>query len=317
MLKPLSYIFSSLLLVLAFYPSVLLAETLVLGVAPSAEAPFPRYEEVLNNANSKVLKTYSSYRKLPPLKTKAQAWKETSIYLSGQTGLNIVSDLPTSQLQFERKLALGEYALVYLSPLQFVTARNHLGFQALAKRKAQPVRGLLLVSQDNQSKTLRDVKQEILSLPGLLDFASSIAPRFSLDRLNFSFPLYLKLSESEIVAKLVTGEINFGSVSEHHYLSLDPATQKKIKILWETPGYTPFALAANPNVPFYSVSKLQRALISMGKKAQGKNLLPYLQVNNGFEIARNSDWHDIEQIDIDMLNNNLQVVDHSTPEQAK
>jgi hypothetical protein len=40
-------------------------------------------------------------------------------------------------------------------------------------------------------------------------------------------------------------------------------------------------------------------------------------VNNGFEIARNSDWHDIEQIDIDMLNNNLQVVDHSAPEQAK
>ena len=54
---------------------------------------------------------------------------------------------------------------------------------------------------------------------------------------------------------------------------------------------------------FFSKTKLQRALVGLFKNEIGKRLLPLVDVDNGFEVAKDKDWQDIKAIDVDSLNN--------------
>ena len=236
------------------------------------------------------------------LPTKTQAWQKVFNYLSTKSGVDLKFEPASSQLDFELKLAKGRFDLAYMSPVQFVNGNQAGSYKALAKRKSQPAKGLIVALKDGPIKSLRDFEGKVVAFPGLLNFSSSIIPRRSLEQLNIHVKPHFTGSHLQAMQLVLNGAVLGAAGTQASIALLSPPQKDKLTIVWDTPSFTPHAFARHTRVPFYSQIRLQNALVGLIKTEQGKRLLPTIHINNGFETATDSDWEDVESIDIDSLN---------------
>ena len=283
------------------------AEALRFAVSPEAPGPAPEYKQVLKNAESKVLKTIVQYERRPNGPKKQDVWLGLTRQLKQTTGLTIELKFPKTQLEFERGLANGDYDLAYMTPLQFLASTESQNYRALVKRKTQPLRSLILVKKEDEARTLRDIERDLTGFSSLLNYTSSIIPRHSLRRLGIELPITVFASEEELFQGLIADKVRAVSVAESSYYDLPPDRQEQHKILWETPGFAPFVFAVHPRLPFFSINKLQRAMVNLNRGGKNEELIALLRANNGFEVARNSDWIDAQGIDLKSLNLNVNL----------
>lgn len=283
------------------------AEPLRFAVTPEAPGPAPEYREVLKNAESKVLKTIVQYERRLDGPKKQDVWLAFTKLLERTTALDIELDFPESQLAFERGLANGSYDFAYMTPLQFIASTESQNYRALVKRKAQPLRSLILVKKEDEARTLRDIENDVTGFSSLLNYTSSIIPRHSLRRLGIELPMSVFSTEEALFQALTANKVRAISVAEASYYDLPPDRQEQHKILWETPGFAPFVFAAHPRLPFFSINKLQRAMVNLNRGGKNQELFALLRANNGFEVARNSDWIDAQSIDLRSLNLNVNL----------
>ncbi|KZZ79719.1 hypothetical protein A3767_10945 [Oleiphilus sp. HI0133] len=314
-MKPLPLHLNILLLLLVGMASFSHAQGLSLAITPEAPNPAPVYDKRFENAESKVLKTRVVYETRRDSPSRAQVWQQLTKQLESKTGLQLNLELPKSQLEFERNLAQGKYDIAYTTPLQFLSASEAQNYRALAKRKAQPLRALIVVKRLDSARTLRDIENDITGFDSVLNYTSSIIPRFSLRRLGIELPMQLFKDETATMDALTNGQVRAISIAESSFYALSPDRQEQLKVLWETPGFAPFAFITHPRVPFYSINKLQRAMVNLNRRGRNQDLIEQLGARNGFEVARNSDWLDARSIDLDALNVRLPLV-KSGPEQS-
>ena len=300
-----------LLAVLIFGSPFCIAQGLSFGVTPEAPDPEPVYDKRFENADSKVLKTRVVYEPKKDTPSRSQVWHTLAKRLEEKTGLQLNLELPNSQLEFERNLAQGKYDIAYTTPLQFLTAADAQNYRALSKRKAQPLRALIIVRKLDQARTLRDIEEDITGFDSVLNYTSSVIPRFSLKRLGLELPMQLFEDKKALFNALASSQVRAISIAESSFYALSPDRQEQLKILWETPGFAPFAFVSHPRVPFYSINKLQRAMVNLNRRGRNQDLVEQLGARNGYEVARNSDWLDARGIDLDKLNMRLPLVEPS------
>lgn len=293
-----------------------LAQGLNFGITPEAPDPTPVYDKRFENAESKVLKTRVIYVPKQDMPSRAQVWKSLIKQLEQKTGLQLNLHMPSSQLEFERNLAQGKYDVAYTTPLQFLAAADAQNYRALAKRKAQPLRALIVVKKLDDARTLRDIENDVTGFDSILNYSSSIITRYSLKRLDIELPMQLFDSEKALFNGLASGRVRAISIAESSFYALSPDRQEQLKILWETPGFAPFAFISHPRVPFYSINKLQRAMVNLNRSGKNQELVEQLGALNGFEVARNSDWLDARGIDLNALNLSLPLVERDSNENA-
>jgi ABC-type phosphate/phosphonate transport system substrate-binding protein len=302
-----------LILLLTFASTTIQAKVLVFGVAPSLPKPVAELEDLRKLAIKKKSKFAVKQKKLDQqdhgftrnthkLPTKTEAWNQVLSFLSRKSGLELKYEPSTSQLDFELKLAKGYYDLAYTTPMQFHAFREFPGYQAQAKRKSQPIRGMIFVKKNGPISTLSELRGSTIAFPGLLDFAASVVPRESLSKLKFDvIPQFLP-SQSAVYKGIAHGKYIAGGGTDESFRALPPEIRNSIRMLWDSPGFSPYPLIAHPRVDFFSLTKLKRALVNMVKDEEGKELLKYIFVDNGFEVAKNNDWDEISLIDLNVLN---------------
>jgi ABC-type phosphate/phosphonate transport system substrate-binding protein len=285
------------------------ADTFIVGVAPSIPSPLPQIKEDLQFSTQKPSRkkqpSDTSPETEPPreiVPRKIEAWQAVFDYLAQETNLELAFEPTDNQLDFELKLAKGHYDLAYINPLQFAAFHDYPGYKAIAKRKAQPLRGMIFVKRHGPITTLSQLRGATIAFPGLLDFPASVVPRESLQRLNVDvIPRFLR-SEELVFHEVATGAFIAGAGTDEGFKAQSKKIQNTLHTIWTSPGFTPHAFVAHPRVPFFSINKLQRAMIKMDKRDKAKALLPYIFVDNGFEVARDSDWDEVNLIDLDALN---------------
>ena len=303
----------TLLLVISF-SSYLRADTkpLIFSVAPSFPAPISELETL--EEPSKWKRPGAKFNKKPILLTpspelkidlpsKKQAWTTVINYLAKQAGVSLKFEPSSSQLDFELKLARGYYDLAYVTPLQFNAFRDFPGYQAQIKRKAQPLRGIIFVKKSSNITTFSALRDATIAFPGPLNFAASVIPRESLKRLNFNITSKFLANSDQVYANVANKKYIAGAGTEESLKAQQPEIRNTLKIIWNSPGFSPHALIAHPRVPFFSLIKLKKAMVGMIKDQEGKEFLKHIFVNNGFEVAKDSDWNEIKNIDLDTLNN--------------
>lgn len=316
--------FFYLLLCLSGYAIEASAKPYIVGIAPSVSAPLPqtKQETQINKKRLSREKRLSKTRTPPDISdtkqseivpTKSEAWQAVFDYLAIETNLEFDLDIANSQLDFELKLAKGHYDMAYISPLQFIAFNDFPGYKAIVKRKAQPIRGMIFVKRNSRIKSLTELRGAIIAFPGLLDFSSSIVPRESLQRLKVDIiPRFLS-SEKQVFAEVARGLFIAGGGTRTGFDAQPSEIKNNLRIIWDSPGFSPYAFVAHPRVPFFSINKIQRAMIKMNKREAEKALLPYIFVDNGFEVAKDRDWNEINLIDINSLNGSPEKVQVSEP----
>lgn len=280
------------------------AETdkLLVGIAPAVPSPYIRQDQPQEmpgfRKKNKVDDT-GTLRKAPG---KVHIWSEAVKYLGAKSGLPLEVDLPQSQLVFERKLAHGLYDFAYITPLQFVSFRDFPGYTAIAKRKAEPLRSVVLVKKFSEFKTFAELRDLNIGFSHPLDYTGSIIPRDSLQRANFPVQGSFFPGPKDVLRAVLDGRVDAGAVGSEIWDAAGPEITHNMRVIWDSPGYTPFAMVAHPRLPFHSTIKMQRALVGMIKHDDGAALLDFMQVRNGFESATDGDWHDAKNIDLTRLN---------------
>ena len=309
------------------------SKSLIVSVAPSLPKPVATFEKTDQKLPVKRHKFYSNikplkqgYNKISPeqqakiekaarlkeqrkkllesqkIPTKNQAWTDVFKFIAKVSGLNLKYEPAKNQLEFELKLAKGYYDLAYVNPLQFDAFRDFPGYQAQVKRKSQPLRGIIFVKRNSSITSLAQLRGSTIAFPGLLNYAASIIPRESLNRLQFKIIPQFLANANTVYYEVAREQYVAGAGTEESFLAQPPEIRSALIKIWDSPGFSPYAFVAHPRVPFFSLVKLKQAMVDMDKTEKGKKLLKYIFVNNGFEVARDSDWDEVKQINLDILN---------------
>lgn len=268
------------------------SDTYIVSIAPSLPEPLLHPNEETNTTTQ-----------LTFLPSKEEAWLAVFNYLGEQAGIDFKFEPARSQLSFELKLAKGYYDFAYTNPLQFVAFNEFPGYKAVSKRKAQPIRGMIFVKKKGPISSLTELRDASIAFDGLLNFPASVVLRESLARLNVNINPKFLASQKQVYSEVSSGDAIAGGGTYESFESQPIETRRKLRIIWDSPGYTPYAFSAHPRVPFFTIIRLQRAMVSLIKQEEGKALLHDIFVNNGFEVARDSDWDDARLIDLETLNN--------------
>ena len=306
--------YSALVKVLSFSIALLLnspiinAQTLIVSVAPSYPIPVSLNISEEVESSSKKLKSEKelTLKPKPPafekIPSKDEVWIQIFKHIENESGLSIQFEPASSQLDFELKLAKSYYDLAMVSPMQFNAFRDSPGYQAILKRKSQPIRSIIFVKKNGGIKSFSKLRDSIIAFPNPLNFESSIVPRESLKRLKFNIIPQFLPSEDAVYKEVIREQYIAGAGTHENFLAQGIEIRNSLRIIWDSPGFSPHAFVAHPSVSFLSLVKLKRAFVSMIKDENAKRLLPYIFVDNGFEVARNSDWDEVQLIDLEALN---------------
>lgn len=230
----------------------------------------------------------------------AKLWTPISQYLSIKTGLNIrfstAKDIPT----FERRLLEGVYDIAYMNPYHFTVFNQKPGYQAIAKEQQKKIKGIIVVPKDSPIQKISELHGAILAFPAPAAFAASVLPAARFSELGIAItPKYVS-SHDSVYLSVARGFFPAGGGVMRTFNNTPKEIKDKLKILWQTPGYTPHALAVHPRLKADTIANIQEAILNMNKTQQGKQLLASVKFKD-LGAAKNSDWDDVRALDIKAL----------------
>lgn len=231
----------------------------------------------------------------------AQLWTPVLKYIHQQTGITLQFKTAKNIPEFEKRLALGLYDFAYMNPYHFTVFNREPGYKAVAVRKDQPIRGIMVVKKDSPTTELKQLSNETLAFPSPAAFAASVLPRAKLKREDINFTARYVSSHDSVYLGVAKGLFPAGGGVMRTFNNTAPEVKEQLKVLWTTNPYTPHAIAAHPKMPSELVSKIQEAFISMNETEEGKQLLKTLKVKKGLIKAEDSDWDDVRGLGIDLL----------------
>lgn len=232
----------------------------------------------------------------------AQLWTPILIYLSEETDFGLdfrtAKNIPT----FEQRLALGGYDFAYMNPYHYTVFSKSPGYKAIAKRKDQAIKGILVVPKDSPIQSINDLANKKLAFPSPAAFAASILSRAHLKQNNINFTPNYVSSHDSVYLTVSKKLLAAGGGVMRTFNNSSQETRDNLRILWTSDGYTPHAFAVHPRVPQAVVNSLQEKLLDMSKTEKGKALLNTIKIKNGITSASDDDWNDIRALRIDLLN---------------
>ncbi|MGS2716781.1 phosphate/phosphite/phosphonate ABC transporter substrate-binding protein [Eionea flava] len=228
----------------------------------------------------------------------AQLWGPLLARLSRESGIKLHFVTAKNIPEFERRLASGEYDFAYMNPYHFTTFNASPGYQAVVKRKNQPISGVVVVHKDSPINSMLELDGKKMAFPAPAAFAATILSQSYLQKEGINYtPSYVSSHDSVYLA-VSKGLFAAGGGVKRTLNNTDSQVKSTLRILWESKKYTPHAIASHPRHSDDVIQRLRNALVAMNESEQGQQLLASLKVKNGFVAAKNSDWDDVRGLSI-------------------
>ncbi|USD66782.1 phosphate/phosphite/phosphonate ABC transporter substrate-binding protein [Vibrio sp. SCSIO 43136] len=238
-------------------------------------------------------------------KTLAAKWGPIFAHLSKVSGHTITfataKDIPT----FENRLTKGEYDFAYMNPYHYTVFSQKPGYISFAKQKDKFIQGIIVAHRNSSIQQLSDLKGANLAFPSPAAFAASVLPRAQLELDKIPFTPHYVSSHDSVYLSVSKGFFVAGGGVYRTFNNTNESVNRELKVLWETPKYTPHAFAAHPSVKKEVVQDVLDALLTMNSSEEGKALFKSINFK-GIEPASNSDWDDIRALEITLLDHLLE-----------
>lgn len=261
----------AMLLVAALLPALTVAAPLTFGVVPQQSA-------------SRLAKQWG-----PIVAAMSEYVGEEIIFVTAP-------DIPT----FEARLKQGEYSFAYMNPYHFTVYNKKPGYQALVRAKDKQINGIIVVRKDSNITELSQLSGHDLAFPSPAAFAASILTRSHLHDNGVDFnPVYVS-SHDSVYLSVSRGIYPAGGGVMRTFNAMPEEIRQQLVPLWSTKGFTPHAIAANPNVDPKLSRQVQAYLLQMDSNPLDQPLLTPLKLK-GFVAADNKDWDDVRALNIDLL----------------
>jgi phosphonate transport system substrate-binding protein len=227
----------------------------------------------------------------------ALQWSPLLDAVSESSGYQLEFKTAPSIPEFEKRLAEGQYDFAYMNPYHYQVYSEQPGYQAFSKSKDKSLSGIIVVSKepDTTINNIEQLNSQSLAFPAPRAFAASVVTRGYLAQQGIDFsPSYVG-SHDSVYRAVAAGLYPAGGGIPRTFQS--SAVKDQLKVLWTSPGFTPHALAAHPQVDDEVTKAVQQAFLEIGTKEEQQSLLKALNMK-GFVAAADSDWDDVRALGI-------------------
>ena len=230
----------------------------------------------------------------------ADEWGPLLAEVSKRSGVPLVFRTAPNIPAFEERLGKRTYDLAYMNPYHYVVFHESSGYRAFAKEKDRKIKGILVVKKDSPYRTPADLAGKTVVFPAPAAFAASILPQAEFGRLKIPIEVKFVASHDSVYRSVATGLQEAGGGIARTFEALPEDTRNNLRVLTETPAYTPHAFAARSQVPPAVVAKVLAAMNSLSGDDTGQRLLAPLAFK-GIVAAHDEEWNDIRALDIHLL----------------
>lgn len=230
----------------------------------------------------------------------AQEWGPLLTEISRRSGVALVFKTAPSIPVFEERLGRGEYDLAYMNPYHYVVFHQAAGYRAFAREQDRKIKGIVVVRKDSAYQKPADLAGKTVVFPAPAAFAASILPQAEFGRLKIPIDAKFVASHDSVYRAVASGLQEAGGGIQRTFEATPAQVRDVLRVLSETPAYTPHAFAAHPRVTADKLGKVFAAMASLGKDELGQRLLQPLAFK-GIAAAQDREWSDIRALDIDLL----------------
>lgn len=225
----------------------------------------------------------------------AEEWTPLLVELGRRSGVRLVFHTAPNIPAFEERLRRGEYDLAYMNPYHYAVFSAAPGYRVFARERDRRLAGIVVVHRNSRHRTLADLAGKTIALPAPAAFAASVLTQAEFSRLQI--PIETKfVSSHDSVYRVVASGLHEAGGGVHRTLAAAPAeVRAALRIIAETPAYSPHAFAAHPRVPGEAVARVQAAMRALADDGEGRRLLASLEFK-GLVTARDEDWDDIRAL---------------------
>ena len=202
--------------------------------------------------------------------------------------------------EFEKRLALGKYDFAYMNPYHYVRFSREAGYDAIARRAAPPIQGIIVVRRGSALTALADLAGTTLALPAPGAFAASMLPRAHLAQLHQSFDAKFLGSHDSVYRAVSMGLYPAGGGVHRTLLSAPEEVRSTLRVLWTTNKYTPHAFAIHPRVARKVRDNVTSSLLSLADTQEGRAALGQLKISH-IVRATDPDWDDVRALSVELL----------------
>jgi phosphonate transport system substrate-binding protein len=230
----------------------------------------------------------------------AEDWGPVLAEISKRSGVALVFRTAPSIPGFEERLGKGDYDLAYMNPYHYVVFHKASGYRAFAREQDRKIKGILVVKKNSPYRKPADLAGKTVVFPAPAAFAASILPQAEFGRLKIPIEAKFVASHDSVYRAVASGLQEAGGGIQRTFEAAPVEVRDALRVLSETPAYTPHAFAAHPRVPQEILAKVLAAMASLSADETGQRLLAPLAFK-GIAAAQDKEWNDIRALDIKLL----------------
>lgn len=209
--------------------------------------------------------------------------------------LRVAGSIP----EFEQKLLKGEPEFVFLNPYHAVLAQQKKKYQPLLADSMDLLTGIVVVRADSPIKNLESLKGATVAFPAPNAFAASLLIRAELAKKKIDIhPVFVKTHSN--VYRAVIGKDNLAGGGVNNTLDNEaPEVRQQLRVLFETPAYTPHPIATHPSVPAAVRERFLNAMLKLTQDEPGRKLLDDINLHKPQPVTYAKHYKPLESLQLD------------------
>lgn len=209
------------------------------------------------------------------------SWQPLLTALEQATGERFKLLVYASFREFETDYQTGVPDFVYFNPYHQVVAWKAQGYIPLVRDGVRKLKGILVVRRDSGIDKLQQLQGKTIAFPAPNAFAASLTMRELLrEKAGLNFQVDYVHSHSNSYRYAYTGLAAAATGVESTLRRQPQAIREQLKVIYETPAYSPHPIAAHPRVPKTLRKQVRDILLALNHSHTGRRLLARIQMQH-------------------------------------
>ena len=270
---------------------------LITSAAAFAQAPL-QAQGCLGDRSSKAPRFSVAVVPQLPAADLHRAWAPVLDRVGRQVGHCYDLLLTKSIPDFESLFLRGTPDFVFLNPYHQVMAHARQGYKPLVADTTM-LTGILVVRQDSKIKSVKDLHGQAVAFPAPNAFAASLLMRALLAKEGVSIQAdYVKTHNNVYRSVVQGGHASGGGVN--NTLEREPeALKQQLRVLYESPGFSPHPLSVHPRVDSGAANSVQSAFLSLKGSEEGSALLNAIQIPRPRVVSQQADYQPLSDLKLE------------------
>lgn len=201
--------------------------------------------------------------------------------------------------EFEQKLLKGDPEFVFLNPYHAVLAYQKKKYQPLLADSEDLLTGILVVRIDSSIQSLEALKGKTVSLPAPNAFAASLLIRAELAKRKIDVqPVFVK-THSNVYRSVIGKDAVAGGGVNNTLDNEAPEVRQQLRVLFETPAYTPHPIVTHPSVPAAVRERFLQAMLKLTQDDAGRKLLDDINLHKPQAVTYAKHYKPLEALQLE------------------